>query len=80
MTSAGQAIQTPPRPAVDVEPRRFLSPRTAAHVLGVSRSKFYVLIDKGELRAVRIGRARRVTAESVDAFVERRIAEAETGR
>lgn len=41
----------------------------AAEVLSLSRAKVYELINSGALRSVRIGGARRVTAEDLAAFV-----------
>lgn len=43
----------------------------AAEALGVSRSQVYVLIARGQLDAVTIGRSRRVPVEAVQAFIER---------
>ncbi len=41
----------------------------AAEVLSLSRAKVYELINSGALRSVRVGGARRVTAEDLAAFV-----------
>lgn len=43
----------------------------ASDVLGVGRSTVYVLISRGELRTVKIGRRSLITAESLRAFVDR---------
>ena len=40
--------------------------------LGISRSQVFVLIAKGDLESVTIGRSRRVPTESVQAFVAAR--------
>lgn len=48
----------------------------AAHYLSCSRSTVYALIDKGELRGVKIGRARRFPVTELQALVERLQAEA----
>jgi excisionase family DNA binding protein len=42
-----------------------------AGVLGVGRTTVYGLVDKGELRLVHIGRRGLITADSLDAYVER---------
>jgi excisionase family DNA binding protein len=47
----------------------------AAVVLGISRSVFYELLLAGEIRSVRIGRARRVPFVVLEEFVTRRLAE-----
>jgi excisionase family DNA binding protein len=53
-------------------PARFLlSITAAAECLGVKRSMMYQLIDAGEVTTVKIGRRRLVTAESLQAYVQR---------
>ena len=47
----------------------------AARRLGVGRSKIYVLIGKGELKSLHVGKLRRVLVSDLMAFVERRIAD-----
>lgn len=54
--------------------------RQAGELLGLGHSKVYELLRAGELRSVRIGRARRIPRAEVAAFVARRMAEAEAGR
>ena len=41
----------------------------AAGVLGLGRSKVFELLATGELRSVKIGRARRITLDALQAFV-----------
>lgn len=55
---------TPIRPVL-------VSPKSLAHILDVSRSYAYELIARGEFEVVRLDTAIRVTAVSVDAFIER---------
>lgn len=50
---------------------------TVAARLNLSRSATYELIQRHELRAVRIGRARRVPESEVDRFIAVRMAEAD---
>jgi excisionase family DNA binding protein len=59
---------------VMTEPR-LLTVEEAAKRLGMGRSFVYELVLKGELGSVRLGRARRIPVEAVDAFVDRLIAE-----
>lgn len=47
------------------------SPAQAAEVLSLSRQHVYNLISRGELRAVKIGRATRITADELERYVER---------
>lgn len=48
----------------------------AAQRLRLSEAKVWALLASGELKSVRIGRARRIPASEVDAFIERAVAEA----
>jgi excisionase family DNA binding protein len=48
-----------------------LTPREAAEVLSVSRSKLYQLLAAGELQSVRIDGCRRVAASELRRYVER---------
>ncbi|MBL8794291.1 MAG: helix-turn-helix domain-containing protein [Planctomycetia bacterium] len=43
----------------------------AARLLGVSRSKLYLLMDCGELAFVKFGKARRISPAELELFVER---------
>jgi excisionase family DNA binding protein len=55
------------------------SPNQAMQKLLVSRSKLYELINTGELESYTEGRSRRITFESINAYVKRRL-EAEAAR
>lgn len=46
----------------------------AARMIGVGRTKLYELISSGELEAVKIGKATRVTTVSLNELVKRRSA------
>jgi excisionase family DNA binding protein len=54
---------------------RLLRVSAVAARLTLSRSKTYELIQTGELRAIRVGRARRVPESEVERFVALRMAE-----
>jgi excisionase family DNA binding protein len=56
---------------IDVVPPILLTPEQAARALGLGRTTVYALIRDGELRSVRLGRARRVPYASLVEFVER---------
>lgn len=51
-----------------------IPPKSAFAAIGVGVTKGYELINAGELETFKIGRATRVTTESVKAYVARRIA------
>ena len=47
-----------------------------AHRCSIGRTKVYELIDAGEIRAIRIDRARRIPASEIAAFIARKLEEA----
>lgn len=47
------------------------TPEGAAETLGLSRTKIFSLIKSGELRSVKIGRARRIPTEALEEYVAR---------
>lgn len=55
---------------------RAVPPKAAFQIIGVGATKGYELLAQGELESFTIGRARRVTVASIDAFVERRLSDA----
>jgi excisionase family DNA binding protein len=56
--------------AAAIEPA-LLTSEEAARRLGISRSRLYLLMGRGELESVKIGRTRRIPTDSVDALVAR---------
>ena len=54
---------------VTTNERLLLRPVEAAERLGISRTKVYELMASGELRSVKIGAARRVSATALAEFV-----------
>jgi excisionase family DNA binding protein len=56
-------------------PKLFYRVSTVAHMLDVSRSKAYQLIEQNEITAVRIGSSLRISAEALAAFVQRKSSE-----
>jgi excisionase family DNA binding protein len=53
-----------------MEHRKSAYPITeAAHLLSIGRSKFYELMDAGEIRSFNIGNRRLIAAEDIDAYV-----------
>jgi excisionase family DNA binding protein len=53
-----------------------VAPNTAFAMLGVGITKGYQLINSGELEAFKIGRATRITTESIRAYVARQLEQA----
>lgn len=52
-----------------------LTPREAMAALRISRDTLYNLIRTGQLRSFTIGRARRIPAAEIPAFIRRRMEE-----
>ncbi len=61
-----QRVQTPPS-LIRVE--------EAAQALGISRSRAYELVQRGELVSVLIGRSRRIPVAELHAYIERLVEE-----
>lgn len=51
--------------------RRLYTVKQLVELLSLSRTTVKTLIDNGDLEKVQVGRAVRVPAESVDAYIER---------
>ena len=51
--------------------RRLVGLNGGADMLGLSRSKFHLLVQAGVFDVVRIGRRLLVTVDSIDAYIER---------
>jgi len=51
-----------------------VSPSRAAEIVGLSRATIYNLIERGELRRSKIGRATRIPVADLVALIERGIA------
>jgi len=51
-------------------------PKLAFAAIGVGITKGYELINAGELTAFKVGRATRITTDSIRAYVAKRVAEA----
>ncbi|KRR22641.1 hypothetical protein CQ14_31015 [Bradyrhizobium lablabi] len=63
-----------PVAAISLEAPLVASPNQAMRILQVSRRKLYELINADELRSYTEGKARRITVESIDAYIKRRLA------
>lgn len=53
-----------------MEERLLLRPREAASAMGVSLSKFYALLDRKELPAVKVGASYRIPTAALRAWIE----------
>ena len=63
------STQGKPVDAMDVDSGRLLRIEDVADRLSVSRSMAWKLVDLGDLRSVRIGRAVRVRPQDLEAFL-----------
>ena len=54
-------------------PLLVLTPEEAADLLKIGRTKIYALIQRGELRSIRIDKSRRIPYAALEAFVEAKL-------
>jgi excisionase family DNA binding protein len=47
------------------------TPSQVAKIMGISRSQVYILMNKGQLDSVHIGRCRRITRKQIDTFIDK---------
>jgi excisionase family DNA binding protein len=47
----------------------------AVEVLAIGRSRFYELMNSGEIQTIRIGKSVRVTADALRQYVEKQVSE-----
>jgi excisionase family DNA binding protein len=60
------------------EPRqRLLTVRQSCERLGISHPTLYELLNSGQIKSLKIGRARRVPSTEIDAFVDRQLKDAD---
>ena len=50
--------------------KKLLSVAEASVIMGISRSLLYSLVMSGEVRSLKIGRARRIPLTAIDEFIE----------
>jgi excisionase family DNA binding protein len=68
---------TAPSSAQPATPDRLLyRPPEAAQALGISIAYLYELLASGQLESVKIGTARRITADGMRRFIDAKLAEA----
>jgi len=58
-------------PAPGITDDGFVNVREAAAFLAISRAKLYQLLDAGDIRFAKIGRARRIPRKELRAYAER---------
>jgi excisionase family DNA binding protein len=76
-TAARSALR---RGAITLPPGRAgFTPAEVADLLGISRVYVYQLIQRGELVSFHLGRAHRITADSVADLIERQVAAEQAG-
>ncbi len=62
------------------QPQPLMTIRQVQRVLGLSRSMVYLLIKRGELHAIHIGKAVRIKQSEIRRFVQAREADEKTSR
>lgn len=68
--------EQPDRTAGSAPRARLVSIEVAAQLLGIGRTTVYDLVNRGELRATKIGRRTLLAVEDIDVFVDRKLASA----
>jgi excisionase family DNA binding protein len=51
-----------------------LTPDQAADALAVNRSTLYKLLGRGEIKSIKLGRARRIPVKALEAFIAEKLA------
>ena len=54
--------------------RLLVSPKRAQHMLDIGNTKFYELLNSGELVSFKTGKSRKITVESIVKYIERQLA------
>lgn len=72
--TASETIMRPP--ISEQSDARLLSPELAARELGISRRMIFKLLGTGEIRSLKIGRARRIPSEELERYILRGLEEA----
>jgi excisionase family DNA binding protein len=67
MNDSAQALKYSRPPSIE---RELLSPNDACHVLGVGRSRLYVLMRDGKLKYVQDGGRRKITRAEVRRYIK----------
>jgi excisionase family DNA binding protein len=75
LTSSQQVFAMSQSQALVLDTPLVVSPNQAMKALMVSRATLYGLINGGELASYTEGRSRRITVESINAYVQRRLAQ-----
>lgn len=55
--------------------RLLLRPEEAAEALGISRSRFYVLLEREHIRSIKVGRSRRIPLAELERWIARQVDE-----
>lgn len=75
-SDSASGLNFTPAPGAKATARpRLLKPEQAQQELQVGKTTLFSLIKSGEIQSVRIGRARRIVASSLDAFIDQRLAD-----
>lgn len=58
--------------------RLLLRPEEAAEVLGISRSRFYVLLAQKQIRSIKLGRSRRIPLVELERWIAQQVEATQT--
>jgi excisionase family DNA binding protein len=65
--------QTPPKDQ-PTERKLLLAPKEAAQLLSIDRSTLYILLMRGDIASITIGRARRIPVKALEQWIAEQMA------
>jgi hypothetical protein len=74
MNAAGESPLSIHTTEIPEDARLVVSPKRAQHMLDIGNTKFYELLNSGELVSFKTGKSRKITVESIVKYIERQLA------
>ena len=74
MNAVGESPMSIHTTEIAKDARLVVSPKRAQHMLDIGNTKFYELLNSGELVSFKTGKSRKITVESIVKYIERQLA------
>jgi hypothetical protein len=74
MNAVGESPMSIHTTEIAEDARLVVSPKRAQHMLDIGNTKFYELLNSGELVSFKTGKSRKITVESIVKYIERQLA------
>jgi hypothetical protein len=74
MNDVGESPMSIHTTEIAKDARLVVSPKRAQHMLDIGNTKFYELLNSGELVSFKTGKSRKITVESIVKYIERQLA------